>query len=348
VIPNRIVYAPSAKTIAAMKRWPVSRRRFTALLGGAVAAVRPFTAHAQKGTVPVVGFLAAYTPSPNSSIHQGMRELGYVDGQNMTWVSRFAERHYDQLSALAADLASRHPDVIITDGGTPVALAAKGATSSIPIVFVSVADPVGAGLVASLARPGGNVTGFSNYQGLVVAKAMDLVCDLVPRADNIGFLGTLNNPGTSSIVRTLQQAATAKRVALTLQNASNEAEIDTAFDAFRQPRVDALIVEEDVLLNSQARRRQIVALAAREAIPAAYMNTAFTSDGGLIAYGVDKDELERQAGVYAGRILKGAKPADLPVQQPTKFKLAVNLRTARALGLTVPRLILERADQVIE
>jgi putative ABC transport system substrate-binding protein len=329
----------------------MNRRRFTTLLGGA-AAVMPFAAHAQRSTAPVVGFLSSNPPAPgpqvNGPVHQGMRELGYVDGQNVAWEYRYAEGRYDRLPALAADLVSRHVDVIVTNGGTPPALAAKGATSSIPIVFVSVADPVGAGLVASLARPGGNVTGFSNHQGLVAAKAMDLLCDLVPRAGNIGFLASSNNPGTAPIVRTLQEAATAKRVALTVRHASNEAEIDTAFDALRQSRVDALIVESEALFAWPPRRQQIVALAAREAIPAAYMSSAFTSNGGLIVYGVDEDELSREAGVYAGRILKGAKPADLPVQQPTLFKLVVNLRTARALGLTVPRSILERADEVIE
>jgi putative ABC transport system substrate-binding protein len=326
----------------------MNRRRFTTLLGGA-ATVMPFAAHAQRSTLPVVGLLSPGQPGSNFAlIHQGMRELGYVDGENVTWEYRFAEGHYDRLPALAADLVSRHVDVIVTAYGTPAALAAKGATSNIPIVFISVADPVAAGLVTSLARPGGNVTGFSNYQGFVAAKAMDLLCDLVPRAGNIGLLANLNNPASISIARNLQEAATTKRVALTVRHASNEAEIDTAFDALRQSRVDALIVESDALLTISARRRQIVALAAREAIPAAYMYSGFISNGGLIVFGVDEDELARKAGIYAGQILKGAKPDDLPVQQPTVFKLVVNLNTAKALGLTVPRSILERADEVIE
>jgi putative tryptophan/tyrosine transport system substrate-binding protein len=324
-----------------------NRRRFATLLGGA-ATLMPFAVHAERSTLPVVGFLSPFQPNLAPLFHQGMRDLGYVDGQNMTWENRFAQGHYDRLPALAVDLVSRHVDVILTEGGTPPALAAKGATSSIPIVFSSVADPVGVGLVASLARPGGNVTGFSNHQGLVAAKAMDLLCDLVPRAVNIGFLANLNNPGTTPILRTLQEAATTKRVALTVRQASNEAEIDTAFNALRQSRVDALIVESEPLINFQGNRRQIVALAAREAIPAAYMSSSFTANDGLIVFGVDEGELAREAGVYAGRILKGAKPADLPVQQPATFKLVVNLRTARSLGLTVPRSILERADEVIE
>jgi putative tryptophan/tyrosine transport system substrate-binding protein len=328
----------------------MKRRDFIAL--PSLAGAAPIAAHAQQRAMPVVGYLgsglAALGPQNGGAVHQGMRELGYVDGQNVAWEYRFAEGHYEQLPALAADLVSRQVDAIAAMPGTPPALAAKRATSTIPIVFASVADPVGAGLVESLARPGGNVTGLSNYQGLVAAKAMDLLCDLVPRAGNIGFLANLNNPATALILRNLQEAAATKRVALTVRHSSNEAEIDAAFDALRQSRVDALIVESENLLTVPGRRQQIVALAARHAIPAAYMNSGFASDGGLIIYGVDERELSHKAGVYIGRILKGARPADLPVQQPTTFKLVVNLRTAQALGLTVPRSILERADEVIE
>ena len=281
----------------------------------------------------------------NGAIHQGMGEMGFVDGQNMMWEYRWGEDHYDRLPALAADLVSRKVDVIVTRGGPNAALAAKNATSTIPIVFASVGDPVGAGLVASLARPGGNITGFSNFAGELTPKRLELLCELVPQATVIALLANPDNAG-KQYVRSRQAAARAKGVQLPVLMARTEDEIDTAFASLGQLRAGGLVVEADAFFNS--RREQLLALASRYAVPTIYENRGFTAAGGLISYGIDNAALARQAGIYAGRILKGEKPADLPVQQPTVFELVVNLKTAKTLGLTAPPLILARADEVIE
>ncbi len=254
--------------------------------------------------------------------------------------------HFDRLPALAADLVSRKVDLIITFGGGPVASAAKNATSIIPIVFSLVGDPVGFGLVASLAQPGGNLTGFSNFNVELISKRFELLCELVPQAAVIALLVSPGHSIVEGVIRYAQEAARAKGVQLHVLKATTEAEIDAAFAAFEQLQAGGVLVPDDPFFFS--RREQLVALAARYAVPTIYPNPGFVVTGGLISYGADIDVLLREAGIYAGRILKGEKPADLPVQQPTTFKLVVNLKTAKALGLTVPQLLLATADEVIE
>jgi putative ABC transport system substrate-binding protein len=326
------------------------RRRFIALLGGAIAP--PSVAAAQQKAMPVVGLLSVFSPPANlgdlvrGPFHQGLIEAGFVEGQNMVSEYRWAEGHYDRLPALAVDLVSRKVNLIVTFGGTPPALAAKNATSTIPIVFAGAGDPVGFGLVASLARPGGNLTGFSNFTVDLTPKRLELICELVPQATVIALLVNPDNELTDYQVRIAQEAARTKGVQLLVLRASAEGEIDTAFASLGQLQAGGLVVEADAFFIS--RREQLVGLASRYAVPATYEGRVFAAAGGLISYGIDPAALNRQAGFYAGRILKGAKPADLPVQQPTKFELVVNLNTAQALGLTVPPSILARADEVIE
>jgi putative ABC transport system substrate-binding protein len=329
----------------------MQRRDFIALLGGVFSW--PFLAHAQQKAMPVIGSLSSSSPPANlddlvrSAVHQGMGELGFVDGQNMVWEYRWAEFHYDRLPALAADLVSRKVDLIVTRGGAPSALAAKNATSTIPIVFSDVADPVGAGLVASLARPGGNLTGFSSISLEMQPKRLDFLCELVPQATVIALLVNPDNVGHSKqYFRSMQEAARAKGVQLPVLKARTEDEIDTAFASLGQLQAGGLIATPDPLLDS--RFKQLVALESRYAVPVVSELRAFAAAGGLISYGVYFIARYRQVGIYAGRILKGQRPADLPVQQPTTFQLVVNLKTAKALGLTVPPSILARADEVIE
>jgi putative tryptophan/tyrosine transport system substrate-binding protein len=325
------------------------RRDLLGLLGGVVIAW-PGAARAQQRAIRVIGLLSSFSRQPNplgsGPVAQGLSETGYVNGQNVAIEYRWAETNYDRLPALAADLVSRKVDVIVTTGGTPPALAAKSATSAIPIVFTSVSDPVGIGLVASLARPGGNVTGFSNIAAGLTPKSLELVCEMVPQAGVIALLVNPNNPTAEPIIRDAQEAARAKGVKLAVLKAGTESEIDAAFASLVQLQAGALVVDPDALFIS--RREQLVALASRHAVPAIYAHPQFVAAGGLISYGIDDAAVSRQAGIYAGRILKGAKPADLPVQQPTTFELAINLKTANALGLTVPQSILVRADEVIE
>ena len=324
------------------------RRDFVLLLAGAMTAARAL--RAQQKAMPVIGWLSGNSPSANpgdlvrNAFHQGLADTGYVEGQNLAIEYRWADFHYDRLPALAADLVSRKVDLIMT-GGTPPTLAAKNATSTIPIVFYDVGDPVLIGLVASLARPGSNLTGFSNIGGELNAKRLELLCELVPQATVIAVLLNPDNPahGKGHI---LQDAARAKGTKLAVLNASTEAEIDAAFAAIQQLQADGLIVIADGFFFG--RRAQFVALAAQYAVPTIYPWRIFADPGGLVSYSSNLSALFREAGVYAGRILKGAKPADLPVQQPTIFSLVVNLKTAKALGLTVPPSILARADEVIE
>jgi putative ABC transport system substrate-binding protein len=288
-----------------------------------------------RGTSPATG-----------AFHDGLGEAGYLVGQNVAIEYRWAEGHYDRLPALAADLVRRKVDVIVTNAGTPGALASKTATAKIPIVFTFVNDPVEVGLVASLARPGGNITGFSNIAAKLAPKRLELLAELVPRADVIALLVNPNNPVTETEITDAEEAARAKRVQLVMVKAGTEAEIDAAFAALVQRQAGALVVSADGLFGN--RRDQVVALASRHSLPAIYAGRQFADSGGLISFGIDVPAVRRQAGIYAGRILKGAKPADLPVQQPTKFELVINLKTAKALGLTVPQSILARADEVIE
>jgi putative ABC transport system substrate-binding protein len=279
-------------------------------------------------------------------IHQGLSETGFVEGQNFVSEYRWAEGHYDRLPTLAADLVSRKVDLIITISGAPPALAAKNATSTIPIVFTNVADPVGFGLVASLAHPGGNLTGFGNLTLELTPKRFELLCELVPQATVIALLVNPDNKMTEHHIRIMQEAACMKGIQLPILRAVTEAEMDTAFASLGQLQAGGLVVEADPFFFS--RSEQLVALASRYAIPATYEERAFAAAGGLISYRINTIAFNRHAGVYAGRILKGAKPVDLPVQQPTTFELVVNLKTAKALGLTIPPSILARADEVIE
>jgi putative tryptophan/tyrosine transport system substrate-binding protein len=324
----------------------VKRREFI-LLSAAMVAGRP--SRAQQKAMRVVGYLYVGSPPANlgdllrGPIHRGMGEMGFVEGQNMMWEYRWADFHYDRLPALAADLVSRKVDVIVTSGGAPPALAAKNATSMILIVFTDVGDPVGFGLVASLARPGGNLTGFTDIVIELTPKRFELLCELVPQAAVIALLVNPDNEMAEVHIRITKEAARAKNIKLVVLKATIEAEIDATF---AQLNADALSVFPNPFFWS--RRAQIVALAARHAVPAVYDNQGWVAAGGLISYGADTNTLIPQAGIYAGKILQGAKPADLPVQQPTTFKLAVNLTTAQALGLTIPPSILARADEVIE
>ena len=324
------------------------RRDFIVFLAGATATW-PLAARAQQKAMPVIGYLSAGPPGPNifvAAFFQGLSEAGYVEGQNVTIEYRWAEGHYDRLPALAADLVGRKVDLIMANS-PPSALAAKSATSTIPIVFRSGADPVGDGLVASLARPGGNLTGVSQLgdEGLT-AKRLELLSELVPQAGVIGLLVNPNNASAERVIRDVQEAARTKGLQLHVLKASSESEIDTAFASLVQLHAGALVVGADPFLSS--RREQIVALASRTAVPSIYAWREFAASGGLISYGASLTSAFRLLGVYAGKVLRGAKPADLPVQQPTAFELVINLTTAKALGLTVPQSILARADEVIE
>jgi putative ABC transport system substrate-binding protein len=288
--------------------------------------------------MPVIGYLTTGSPHPNSpylaAFRQGLSETGYVEGQNVAMEYRWAEGHYDRLPALAADLVSRKVDVIVAPGGTPTALAAKNATSTIPIVFRT-GEPVADGLVASLARPGGNLTGFGMLLGELTPKLLELLSELVPQARMIALLVNPNNPWvTERIIRDMEEAARTKGVQLPILKAGTESEIDAAFASLVQLQAGALLVAADPFLFS--RREQLVALASRHAVPAIYPWREAVAAGGLISYGPSLTFVFRQLGIYAGRILKGEKPADLPVQQPTTFELVINLKTAQALGLTVP------------
>jgi putative tryptophan/tyrosine transport system substrate-binding protein len=326
----------------------MNRRELVLLLGGAMTAARAL--HAQQKAMPVIGFLSATSPEPLApfvaAFRQGLVETGYVEGQNVTIEYRWAEDHYDGLPALAADLVGRKVDVIASTGGITPALAAKGTTSTIPIVFIIGGDPVEQGLVASLARPGGNLTGFSLLGDKLIPKRLELLSELVPQAGVIALFVNPNMADAERIIRDAQEAASTKGVQLHILRVGGESEIDAAFASVAQLHAGALLVAGDPLFDS--RRRQLVALASSDAVPAIYSEREFAAAGGLISYGTSRTAVYRQAGIYAGKILKGAKPADLPVQQPTTFELVVNLKTAGALGLTVPPSILARADEVIE
>jgi putative ABC transport system substrate-binding protein len=322
-------------------------RRELLLLGAALTASRSL--RAQQKAMPVIGFLSSRSSgtlaTSLAAFRQGLSETGFVEGQNLAIEYRWAEGDYDRLPALAADLVGRKVDVIVASGALPSALAAKNATSSIPIVFTGVGDPVGVGLVASLARPGGNLTGFDLMSTELMPKRFELLSELVPQARVMVLLVNPNYANTERIIREVQQAARGK-VQLHILKAGTESEIDAAFALLVELHAGALLVGADPFFNS--RREQLVTLASRHSVPASYEFRESAAAGGLISYGSNPATMSRQIGVYAGRILKGEKPAELPIQRPTKFELVVNLKTARALGLTVPPSILSRADEVIE
>jgi putative ABC transport system substrate-binding protein len=324
-------------------------RRRELILLGAAAISWPRALRAQQKAMPVIGYLGTGDPNHGpllAAFRQGLSESGYVEGQNVAIEYRWAQGQYDRFPALAADLVGRKVDVIVSTGGAPMALAVKNATATIPIVFRVGAEAVESGLVASLARPGGNLTGVSLLVDELTPKRLELLSELVPQAGVIGLMVNPNNRNTERIIREGQEAARAKGGRLTILKAGSASEIDTAFAAFVPLHAGALAVTADPFLSS--RREQLVALASRHAVPAIYAWREFAADGGLISYGSSLTAAYRLVGVYAGKILKGAKPADLPVEQPTKFELVINLKTARALGLTVPQALLQRADEVIE
>jgi putative tryptophan/tyrosine transport system substrate-binding protein len=323
------------------------RRELMLLLGGAMTAGR--TLGAQQKAMPVIGYLVAGTSSPSfaplrAAFRQGLSETGYVEGQNLAIEYRWAEGHYDRIPALAADLVDRKVDVIAALGGLAIQ-AAKNAISTIPIVFLT-GDPALTASIASLARPGGNLTGVSTMTVELTSKRLELLSELVPQAGVITLLANPNNQFAERTNREAQEAASVKGLQLQILNASTESEIDAAFVSLAQQHTSALVISPDAFF--EIRRGQIVALATRHAVPAISQSREFAAAGGLISYGASLTTAFRQVGIYAGKILKGAKPADLPVEQSTIFELVINLNAAKALGLTIPQTVLALADEVIE
>ena len=325
------------------------RRELIPLLGGAMITW-PLAARAQQVAMPVIGYLIGPSPGPSApglaAFHKGLSETGYVEGQNLTIEYRWADGHYDRLPALADELVRRKVDVIVTRGGTTATRAAKNATSTIPIVFEIGSDPVADGLVASLARPRGNLTGVSLLVVELMSKRVELLRELVPQAGVIALLVNPNNVNIERVIRDVQEAARAKGMQLHILLSSSEGEIDAAFESLGQRQARALLVATDPFIDSQ--RDRLVALAERNAVPAVYGFREYVTAGGLISYGPSLMDVFRQQGIYTGKILKGAKPSDLPIVQPTTFELVINLKTAKALGLTIPLSMLAQADEVIE
>jgi putative tryptophan/tyrosine transport system substrate-binding protein len=324
------------------------RREFVTLLGG--AAAWPLAARAQQLGTPLIGFLDFGSPETTNlaAFRKGLSETGFIEGRNLAIEYRFAYNERDRLPELAADLVRRRVAVIAAWSGALVANAVKAATTTIPIVFQIGDDPVEVGLVASLNRPGGNVTGMTSMSAEIFAKRLELLHKMVPGATRIAVLMLeLNTPGTKQLIEALQSAAAALGVQIEVLAASTDREIDTAFASLVQKRADALLVQPTALFFD--RQVQIVTLAARHAVPASYFTPVFVDVGGLMSYGPKSyDDMARQGGIYVGRILKGEKPADLPVMRPTQFELVINLKTAKALGLAVPLTLRVLADDLIE
>jgi putative ABC transport system substrate-binding protein len=329
----------------------VRRREFIGLAAGAVAAW-PLAARAQQKAMPVIGFLGTSPSAPVEAANlagfrQGLGDAGYIEGQNATIEYRWVDSHYDRLPALCADLIARKVDLIVAQSD-PTARGAKKATSTIPIVFFIGGDPVQQDLVASLVRPGGNLTGVTIFGNELDPKRLELLSELVPRAKTMALLVNSSNPAVpvERIPAPLEEAARTKGVRLRMLEAGGESKIDAAYATLADLQAGGLIVTADPLFGNRV--QQLVALAARHSVPVVYYRRDFVDAGGLISYGPSFAAAFRQAGIYAGKILKGEKPADLPVQQPTKFELVINLKTAKALGLRVPQSLLARADEVIE
>jgi putative tryptophan/tyrosine transport system substrate-binding protein len=326
----------------------VNRRDLITLLGG--AAAWPLAARAQQPAMPVIGFLgspsaAEWVPFV-TAFQRGLKETGYVEGENVAIEYRWADGQYDRLPVLAADLVRRQVAVIFAAGSAAPAIAAKGVTTAIPIVFALGADPVQFGLVASLNRPGGNVTGINFLVADLVEKALGLMHELIPSVTTGGMFVNPNNPNAESVTRNARETARSLGLQIHILNVGTKAEIDSAFEMVREQRIDMLASGADPFLLG--RREQFVALAARHAVPAIYFAREFVSAGGLMSYGTSISDAYRRAGVYTGKILKGAKPADLPVEQSTRFEFVLNLKTAKSLGVSVPDKLLALADEVIE
>jgi putative ABC transport system substrate-binding protein len=326
----------------------MQRRQFLGILGGSAVAWS-LTARAQQPAMPVVGFLSSNSPAALEQIYaatrQGLKETGYIEGQNVAFEYRWAEGQYSRFPALAADLVQRHIAVIVAPS-IPAALAAKAATATTPIVFQIAGDPVQYGLVASLSRPGGNITGVARLAVTLGPKRLEFLRQLVPAASLIGLLVNPNNPESKADIEDIRTAALATGSQIAVLQASNERDFENIFAMLVARQAGGLLIEPDAFISGQ--RNRLVTLAARHAIPTIYDRREYVAAGGLISYGNERLEPYRQVGIYVGRILKGEKPANLPVQQPTKFELAINLKTAKALGLTVPPALLTSADEVIE
>ena len=325
------------------------RREFTSLLGGAAAAW-PLAARAQQPALPVIGFLSSLAPSDLNLVvpafREGLNGTGFVEGRNIAIEYRWAEGDYQRLPTLSADLVRRKVAVIAAISGTPAALAAKAATTTIPIVFAIGGDPVAPGLVSSLSRPGGNITGVSFFNAPVVGKRLDLARELAPNGSTIAVLINPNNPPSAAEGAAVQASATAVGQALLIVTASTQNQIDDAFAAIKQQGVGALLVSPDPLFFSE--RVKLVVLMARHALPTIFADREQAEAGGLISYGSSRTDAYRQAGEYVGRIVHGERPGELPVVLPTKFHLVINLKTAKSLGIEIPGTVLARADEVIE
>ena len=324
------------------------RREFITLLGG--AAAWPLATRAQQPAMPVIGFLSARSPDESARVlpafQRGLAQASYADGQNVMIEYRWALGQYDRLGAFASELVRRPVNMIVAVGGEPSARAAKAATATIPIVATFSADPVATGLVASFSRPGGNLTGISDLASSLEPKRLELLRELVPQATTFAVVLNPTFPPSAQQQRDVEEAARAIGVRLHSLRASTDEEIELAFSSITQLKVQAFTIASDPFLLT--RRDKIVALAARDAVPGMYFFRDYPLAGGLMSYGTDLADIYQQIGVYAGRVLKGAKPADLPIMQPTKFELLINLKTVKELGLTVPPTLLARADEVIE